>query len=103
MGALTRITWQLHSGLLFGHRAIVIYRDGSINGGDYERHNILYQWFWRKKDAEAAIKKAIENTLYNKGLWRVSEGGQSPVANNYTVSPEITLTTPKQRKWRFDS
>ena len=56
-------------------------------------------FFWSRVAATDAVRQAIQRDRDVQGLWRVSEGGQRPVANLVSITPEIDgLLTPAMRR-----
>lgn len=61
--------------------------EGQIRAGNYRC--IWSGEFWSKKKAKEELVKALQRDMDRNNVWRVSEGGQSPVANNWSVKPWI--------------
>lgn len=61
--------------------------EGSIAMGTYRK--IWEGEFMRRKNAMKELRKALNRDMNFRNVWRVSEGGNSPVSNNYSVKPYI--------------
>lgn len=69
----------------FGWR-VQVYK-GSIVQRTHRR--ILSEWWFRRKKAIQAAREILQYDMDKSNVWRVSEGGNSPVSNNYSVKPYI--------------
>lgn len=65
-----------------------------------EQRRLLASGFMRgPKRAMNFIRNTIQQDMDTRKVWRVSEGGQSPVANNYSIRPDLDgLISPKMRR-----
>lgn len=61
--------------------------EGSIRYGNYRC--IWSGEFFSKNKAKEELRRALNADMNRNWVWRVSEGGNSPVSNNYSVKPYI--------------
>jgi hypothetical protein len=61
---------------------------------------LLAESVYGYKNAVKAIRQALQRNMDLNSVWTVSEGGNSPVSNNWMMKPEVFpgLKTPKDRK-----
>lgn len=63
-----------------------VYKGSSLRG---DFHCIGSGYKWRRKNRLEEIVKVIQHDMNLYGAWRRSEGGNSPVSNNWSVKPWI--------------
>ena len=61
--------------------------EGRIGDGSWRK--VWEGEFWRRKTALKELRRALNRDMNKNRVWRVSEGGNSPVSNNYSVKPYI--------------
>jgi len=71
--------------------------EGSIGAGTWRK--IWQGEFLRRKSAKKELVRALQADMNRNRVWRVSEGGNSPVANNWSIKPWIIgLVCPNGEK-----